>query len=200
MDKKTKKKTSLSYRPGDERGLPNNTINALYEDTSGVMWIGTYKKGIAYYDQSIFKFGINHIGDVNCIDEHNDGSIWVGTNDAGLIRWEPKTNKKTFYSIHVFKLYDKEGKAGGLTGTYIPGDKSNRVIVRNEDSLYFEDLNTIKTLPAGFRLGGSKVTYEGEIEPSETGNFKLILYYAGYTKVYIDNQLVVPERWRTACG
>ncbi len=99
---------------------------------------------------------------------------------------------------HVFKLYDKEGKAGGLTGTYIPGDKSNRVIVRNEDSLYFEDLNTIKNLPAGFRLGGSKVTYEGEIEPSETGNFKLILYYAGYTKVYIDNQLIVPERWRTA--
>ena len=98
----------------------------------------------------------------------------------------------------VFKLYDKEGRSGGLTGTYIPGNKSNKVIVRNEDSLYFEDLNTIKNLPADFRLGGSKVTYEGEIEPSETGIFKLILYYAGYTKVYIDNQLVVPERWRTA--
>ena len=24
------------------------------------------------------------------------------------------------------------------------------------------------------------------------------MYYAGYTKIYIDNQLVVPERWRTA--
>ncbi len=112
LDKKTKKKTSLSYRPGDERGLPNNTINALYEDTSGVMWIGTYKKGIAYYDQSIFKFGINHIGDVNCIDENNDGSIWVGTNDAGLIRWEPKTNKKTFYSIH-------EGKTTGSSNVIV---------------------------------------------------------------------------------
>ena len=31
-----------------------------------------------------------------------------------------------------------------------------------------------------------------------SGEFKFILYYAGYTKVYIDNKLVVPERWRTA--
>jgi alpha-D-xyloside xylohydrolase len=40
--------------------------------------------------------------------------------------------------------------------------------------------------------------YEGELEPSASGEFKFILYYAGYTKVFIDNKLVVPERWRTA--
>ena len=45
---------------------------------------------------------------------------------------------------------------------------------------------------------GSQVTYEGEIEPMESGRFRFILYYAGYTKVYIDGELVVPERWRTA--
>ena len=41
-------------------------------------------------------------------------------------------------------------------------------------------------------------SYEGEIEPAETGTFRFILYYAGYTKVFIDNKEVVPERWRTA--
>ena len=32
----------------------------------------------------------------------------------------------------------------------------------------------------------------------ESGRFRFILYYAGYTNVYIDGELVVPERWRTA--
>lgn len=61
-----------------------------------------------------------------------------------------------------------------------------------------EDLSKVVNLPEGFPFMGSKVTYEGSIEPSQSGEFKFILYYAGYTKVYIDGKLVVPERWRTA--
>ena len=107
----------------------------------------------------------------------------------------------------VFKLYDKEGKEGALTGTYVPGDKAAQTLVRREDSIYFEHLvradlakrkERVVNLPEGFPFMGSHVTYEGEIEPSESGLFRFILYYAGYTKVYIDNKLVVPERWRTA--
>ena len=104
----------------------------------------------------------------------------------------------------VFKLYDKDGKEGALTGTYVPADKRVETIVRREDSLYFEHLDRaarlkkVINLPDGFPFMGAGVTYEGEIEPSETGLFRFILYYAGYTKVYINNELAVPERWRTA--
>ena len=59
-------------------------------------------------------------------------------------------------------------------------------------------MSKVVNLPEGFPFMGSKVTYEGSIEPSQSGEFKFILYYAGYTKVYIDGKLVVPERWRTA--
>ena len=77
-------------------------------------------------------------------------------------------------------------------------------LVRREDSLYFEHLDRaahlskVVNLPAEFPFGVSDVVYEGEIEPAESGLFRFILYYAGYMKVYIDNELVVPERWRTA--
>ena len=105
----------------------------------------------------------------------------------------------------VFKLYDKQGREGALTGTYVPAAKSGaETLVRREDSLYFEHLDRaahltkVINLPEGFPFMGSRVTYEGEIEPSESGLFRFILYYAGYTKVYINNELVVPERWRTA--
>ena len=105
----------------------------------------------------------------------------------------------------AFRLYDREGREGGLTGTYT--DRNGRTLVRQEDSLYFEydlpakqqanDPGGIKNLPQGFRLDGAKVVYEGFLEPIiPTQHF--ILYYAGYVKVFIGDSLVVPERWRTA--
>ena len=116
----------------------------------------------------------------------------------------------------AFKLYDRLGKEGHLTGTYI--DRNGRRVVRDEDSIYYEygtpakseialktDNGGIKNLPEGFNLQGANVTYEGFIEPECCGKcegkqqlYQFILYYAGYIKVYIDGKEVVPERWRTA--
>lgn len=106
----------------------------------------------------------------------------------------------------AFRLYDKQGKAGHLTGTYT--DKNGKRLVRDEDSIYFEydlpakqqaaDAGGIKNLPKGFNLDGANVVYEGYIEADQAAEHDFILYYAGYVKVYIGGQLVVPERWRTA--
>ena len=116
----------------------------------------------------------------------------------------------------AFKLYDRNGKEGHLTGTYI--DRMGKKLVRDEDSIYYEygtpakseialktDNGGIKNLPQGFQLMGANVTYEGFIEPECCGKckgktqlYQFILYYAGYIKVYIDGREVVPERWRTA--
>ena len=118
----------------------------------------------------------------------------------------------------AFKLYDRTGKEGHLTGTYV--DKDGKKLVRGEDSIYFEyaypatseiaaktDNGGLKNLPQGFNLQGANVVYEGFIEqagcgmPCCAGKKQLnqfILYYSGYIKVYIDGKEVVPERWRTA--
>ena len=116
----------------------------------------------------------------------------------------------------AFKLYDRQGREGHLTGTYI--DRMGKKLVRDEDSIYYEygtpakseialktDNGGIKNLPQGFQLAGANVTYEGFIEPECCGKcagktqlYQFILYYSGYIKVYIDGREVVPERWRTA--
>lgn len=98
----------------------------------------------------------------------------------------------------VFNLYDKDGQAGSLTGTYMPKANEFQKLVRAEDSLYFEDIVTVKNLPANIPFKNATVAYEGEIESSNSGTYRFILYYAGFVKVYMDNELVVPERWRTA--
>ena len=127
----------------------------------------------------------------------------------------------------AFKLYDKQGREGHLTGTYV--DAKGKKLVRDEDSIYYEygtpeksaialktDNGGIKNFPKEINLYGANVTYEGFIEPEcipEQGSptrslcgkckgkkqlYQFILYYSGYVKVYIDGKEVVPERWRTA--
>ncbi len=101
----------------------------------------------------------------------------------------------------VFKLYDKNGKEGCLTGTYVPF--RGETLVREEPMIYFEhlvapEMARVVNLPEDFQFYGSKVTYEGELEASVTGDYQFSLYYAGYTTVTLGNEEVVPERWRTA--
>ena len=138
------------------------------------------------------------------ISNKNYGILW---DSYSYCRWG---NPDDYLQLnHAFKLYDKEGKEGQLTGTYV--DKNGQKIVRGEDSIYFEyampetseicnktDKGGIQNLPKGFALNGSKVVYEGYVEAPTNSFYQFILYYAGYTKIYIDGKLVVPERWRTA--
>lgn len=108
---------------------------------------------------------------------------------------------------HAFKLYDKKGQPGHLTGTYRAADGSQ--VVRAEDSIYYQfalpdiaargltDIG-IGNLPKNFKFKGSHVTYEGYLEAPVTNIYRFNLYYAGYTKVYVDGKEVVPEHWRQA--
>ena len=96
----------------------------------------------------------------------------------------------------VFHIYNKEGKAGCLTGTYKP--RFGQALTRDEDSIYFENSETIVNLPKGVQLQGANVTYEGTLEANTTSNYHFILYYAGYIRVLMDGKEVVAERWRTA--
>lgn len=138
------------------------------------------------------------------ISNKNYGILW---DSYSYSRWG---NPDDYLQLNrAFKLYDKDGKEGQLTGTYV--DKNGQKIVRGEDSIYFEyampetseicnqtDKGGIQNLPKGFALNGSKVVYEGYVEAPTNSFYQFILYYAGYMKIYIDGKLVVPERWRTA--
>ena len=106
-------------------------------------------------------------------------------------------NPDDYLQLHrAFTLYNKEGKKGSLTGTYTAADGTR--VVRAEDSVYYENSETIVNLPKDFNLNGSHVTYEGYIQAPVENLYRFILYYAGYIKVFIDGKEVVPERWRTA--
>ncbi len=127
------------------------------------------------------------------LSDKNYGILW---DNYSLSRFGDKRDYAQLNAM--FKLYDIKGKEGGLTAVYTPMNKELSPVVRTENNIFYEDIKSVKNLPEKFPLAGSHVSYTGEIESNESGIYHFHLYYAGYVKVYLNNELIVPERWRTA--
>jgi alpha-D-xyloside xylohydrolase len=76
-------------------------------------------------------------------------------------------------------------------------DKNHVFIERTESSIDFENLTTIKNFPEGFKFDRGLITWEGHLQPKESGIFNFLLYYAGYTRIWVDDVLYA-DKWRTA--
>ena len=126
----------------------------------------------------------------------------VSTKNYGLL-WDNYSlsrfgDPRPYDQINQFKLFNNEGKEGGLTATYTDDTKSDHVFtVRDENIIDYENLETVKNFPEGFNFDQAKITWEGKLQPKESGLFHFLLYYAGYTKIWIDGQLLA-DKWRTA--
>ena len=127
------------------------------------------------------------------VSNRNYGILW---DNYSMTRFG---DPRDYSNINLFRLYDSKGEEGGLTATYYNLSDTTKIFVqRKESSIDYENLTTIKNFPKNAPLGRSKVVWSGKIEPKEKGLFHFKLYYAGYVKLYINEELVVPERWRTA--
>ena len=125
------KSVSVKNDPGNVRSLPNNTVTAFYEDDAGTVWVGTYKKGVAMYNESIFKFDLWELGDIHCIEDGGEGITWLGTNGDGLVRLDMATGRQTHFKhvpgddhslsgdVVTSLLRDSRGRL--WVGTYING-------------------------------------------------------------------------------
>ena len=127
------------------------------------------------------------------VSNKNYGILW---DNYSITRFG---DPRPYANLDQFKLFDKNGKEGGLTAIYMLNkDPKNVFIERQEANVDYENLQTIKNFPKDFPFNNAAITWEGELQPKESGLFRFNLYYAGYTKVYLDDSLVVKERWRTA--
>lgn len=127
------------------------------------------------------------------VSNKNYGILW---DNYSLTRFG---DPRPYSNLNQFKLFDKNGKEGGLTATYmINKDPKNVFVERLENKIDYENLETVTNFPKDFPFNNAAITWEGEIQPNKSGLFHFILYYAGYTKVFIDDKIVVAERWRTA--
>ena len=57
----------------------------------GVVWIGMYRMGLAYYYHDQHQFPLLDFGDICTMTQSLDGSLWLGTNDSGLRHYDFKS-------------------------------------------------------------------------------------------------------------
>ncbi len=84
------------------------SINALFEDRSENLWIGTWLDGLYRYDkkaQKIYQYlpddkNSNSISanKITCITEDSHGFIWLGTHSGGINKFDKSTGKFYRYS------------------------------------------------------------------------------------------------------
>jgi signal transduction histidine kinase/DNA-binding response OmpR family regulator len=106
LDKNDFKITYLENRQDDAKSLKQNSAT-LYKDNLGIIWAGTFKKGLSYYHKNIIRFPLYRhfasdpaslsFNDVDKFVEDKLGNLWIGTNGGGLIYYNRKTGRFTQY-------------------------------------------------------------------------------------------------------
>jgi len=86
-----KKGSWRNYGPFD--GLAHDTVNRVFVNSDGIMWLGTNSGGISRYDGKQFinftaKDGLSaDVWDIYC---DPDGVMWFGTSYGGILRYDGK--------------------------------------------------------------------------------------------------------------
>ncbi|MBV9179743.1 MAG: hypothetical protein JO356_00405 [Acidobacteria bacterium] len=107
---------TICYRPQPfvtfttRDGLANNRALNFFEDSHGVLWIGT-SDGLSRWSKGVIetvRTGI-HIGEVHSMAEDREGRFWVGTGN-GLVRfngtkWERMRGGQVPLPVDVESLY-----------------------------------------------------------------------------------------------
>ena len=82
------------HDPGSNRSLIDNSVYSIYEDRSGIIWIGTYGSGLSRFDREVESFthyahqtgnpGSLSDSHVSPIFEDRSVVVWIGTRLGGL--------------------------------------------------------------------------------------------------------------------
>jgi len=131
--------TRFQNEPDDAHSLGADTVVSIYEDRSGVLWVGTFGGGLNRLDRETGTF-VRYQHDpedphsltnnqVFSIYEDRFGALWVGTYGGGLNRLDPETGSLARYQ------HDPEDphSLSGITVTGIAEDRAGTLWIGTFD-------------------------------------------------------------------
>lgn len=129
FDRENDKHFNLKFEKDIASGLSSDVIMCIYEDRSGVIWIGTFGGGLSKLRRSQKKIrnyrtdsdddelGTNNI---YCFCEDSNGDIWVGTGDRGYCRLDRKNN-----TFHRLEKHRGDSNASNTVTSIIEDENKN---------------------------------------------------------------------------
>ncbi|MFP4283698.1 MAG: TIM-barrel domain-containing protein, partial [Opitutales bacterium] len=146
---------------------------------------------------------INFKGKDALLAQYNtvDINTFFLTDDHWGLLWDNNSitrfgDPREYQPLSVLDLRDAEGQPGALTADYFTDDAfSEPVATRREDHITYEYLSSFGDLPTGFDVGTGSIRWSGTIAAKEEGTHKFQFYGSGYTRIWIDDVLMV-DSWR----
>ena len=139
--------------PNDTTSINNQTVNCIYEDSKGTLWIGTYSGGLNAFDKrsEVFthytvKQGLPS-NTINGILEDSKGNLWLSTN-KGISKFNP--SEKTFINYdNDDGISGYEYNRGAFLKTSINEGKEMFLYGSKEgmDSFYPEEIKRDRFIP-----------------------------------------------------
>ena len=163
-------------------------------------------------DEGFFGLGQHQNGQVNYAGENVELTTYnlvisipyvVSSRNYGLL-WDNNSvtrfgDPREYQPLPTaLKLFDAEGKEGGLTARYYDGEKLLLTRVEADLNYQFYSNNTVREVPFPDEVKDAKnlrIEWEGSIQSDEAGVHHFKMYNSGYAKLYVDGQLAL-DRWR----
>lgn len=127
------------------------------------------------------------------VSSKNYGVLW---DNNSISRFgDPRETQPLNVSL---KLFDAEGKEGGLTARYYDGDKLLLTRVEVDLNYQFFSNNSVREIPFPDEVKDAKnlrIEWEGSVLTDEAGIHRFKMYNSGYAKLYVGGELVL-DRWR----
>jgi alpha-D-xyloside xylohydrolase len=193
---KEKAVSGKRFDPIEADGVKGYSIHQVFDSPGeeALYGLGQHQAGEINYkgrNEELFQYNTK----VSCpfiVSTRNYGVLWDNYSFSRFGDTRP------YSQLDQFVLTGKNGETGGLTATYIDDrEKEHLFTERKETVIDYENLTTIKNFPPEFNFNKARITWEGDLQPKESGIFNFLLYYAGYTKIWVDGKLYA-DKWRTS--
>lgn len=143
-----------------QSGLPNGSINYIYEDSYGMLWLGTWD-GLCRYDgrtKVVYRHGTTSTASlshpvVRHITEDRKGHLWV-TTDMGINRFDLASGEfSTYYLDYAYNYLLRERAFfcdASPQGTVVAACRGGVLFAYNDDTKKFVRIATAEGFPASF--------------------------------------------------
>ena len=98
--------TQYKHDPYNPESTISDRVQVVFEDNSGILWVGENLSTVSTYDRQARKFHLyrpnlndsgSTIGNVTCIMEDGNRDIWLGSGTDGLARYNREEDNFTVY-------------------------------------------------------------------------------------------------------
>ena len=154
--------------------------------------LGQHQNNVMNYkghDVQLWQYNIV-AGNPFLVSNKNYGILW---DNNSLTKFG---DVRAYQPITALTLIDSDGNPGGLTAEYFNrNDFQSPLTSRKESRIEHRFIDVHDPYPDTFNPGRGSIRWTGEIECREAGIHKLQLFSSGYTRMWLNGELVV-DAWR----